>query len=182
MIVLASASPRRKELLSLITDDFIVVPSDLDETTDIKDARELVSFLAREKARDIAKRYPDSTVIGADTVVVVGDEILGKPKDTDDARRMIELLSGSTHTVLTGVCVIKNGIEKTDVCKTAVTFNEISEAELEHFFQTEEVLDKAGAYAIQGGAAKFISKIDGCYFNIVGLPVSMVYQMLSGAR
>lgn len=180
MIVLASASPRRKELLSLLTQDFVVEPSHADETCDIKEASELVRFLARKKAADVFAKRPGDVVIGADTVVKAPDgEIFGKPKDTADARRMLKTLSGNTHTVYTGVCVMYGDKILEDVSGSEVRFAEISEAELAKYLERESVMDKAGAYAVQGGAAKFVKGINGCFFNIVGLPVSMLYEMLT---
>lgn len=177
-MILASASPRRRELLTLITHDFKVVVSDVDESSDLKDARELVRFLAQKKADSVAAGYPDDIVIGADTVVEAGGEIFGKPEGKDDARRMLKMMSGRKHFVHTGICVTKGGRSVSDVCTTAVYFNEISEGELARYLEEEDVMDKAGAYAIQEGAAKFVSKIEGCFFNVVGLPVSCLYQIL----
>ncbi len=178
MIILASASPRRKELLALIVEEYRVIPSNADETSNFKNARELVRFLAQKKAQNVAERYPKDTVIGADTVVEAAGEILGKPKDRADAERMIRLLSGRTHTVYTGLCVVNGAYIDADACATQVTFSAMTEEEIQVYIDTEDVMDKAGAYAIQGGAAKFVQKIDGCFFNVVGLPVSMLYRML----
>ncbi|MDL2237685.1 Maf family protein [Christensenellaceae bacterium OttesenSCG-928-K19] len=179
MIILASASPRRKELLALLTTQFKVVPSHADEHTDLKDAQEVVRFLACKKARDVAAAYPQDTIIGADTVVEAGGEILEKPKDKADARRMIALLQGNQHMVYTGICVIKDNVEHSEVCATKVCFSPMSEQEIDRYIATEDVMDKAGAYAIQGGAAKFITGIEGDFFNVVGLPVGILYQMLN---
>lgn len=179
MIILASVSPRRKELLSLLTRDFIVVPSSVDETTDINDAQKRVEYLAALKARNVAAAYPNDIVIGADTVVAIDGQILEKPKDNSDAARMIKLLQGKTHLVYSGVCVIHNSQEQTLCCATEVSFAPVSDMEIEKYIQTESVLDKAGAYAIQGGAAKFITGIKGDYFNVVGLPLRPVYEILN---
>ncbi len=179
MIVLASASPRRRELLSLLTQEFAVQPSNVDESCDIKEAAELVRFLAHKKAADVFARCKNDVVIGADTVVEAPDkEIFGKPTDRMDAQRMLEALSGDTHKVYTGVCVMAGDNVLRDVSSTQVCFAPISEAELGRYLEQENVMDKAGAYAIQGGAARFVKSIDGCFFNVVGLPVSMIYQML----
>ncbi|WP_066644967.1 Maf family protein [Christensenella timonensis] len=180
MIVLASASPRRRELLSLLTEDFVVEPSNADESCDIPQATGMVRFLAHKKAADIFAKHPGDVVIGADTLVQApGGEIFGKPKDLADARRMLEALSGSTHRVHTGVCVMYQDKVLEDVSTSEVCFAKISEAELGRYLEREDVMDKAGAYAIQGSAAKFVKSINGCFFNIVGLPVSMLYGMLT---
>lgn len=180
MIVLASASPRRKELLALLTQDFKVEPSNADESCNIKEAPKMVRFLARRKAADIFAGHPHDVVIGADTVVEAPDgEIFGKPSDIADARRMLRTLSGNTHRVYTGVCVMYGDKILEDVCSSEVCFAEISEAELGRYLERENVMDKAGAYAVQGGAAKFVKTINGCFFNIVGLPVSILYKMLT---
>lgn len=178
MIILASASPRREELLHLITDDFKVVVSGVDEDVQIEDAKKLVRFLAEKKAADVARSNPHDVVIGADTVVEAGGEIFDKPAGLADARRMIGAMSGQTHFVHTGICVIKGDVRVSKVCSTAVTFNTVGKEEIEYYLRTEDIMDKAGAYAIQGGAAKFISRIEGCFFNVVGLPVSTLYQLL----
>ncbi len=179
MIILASASPRRKELLSYLVDDFTVVVSDADETTDISDAEEMVLYLATLKAKEVAKKYDSDIVIGADTVVEINGEILGKPVDKADAIRMINMLKNNTHSVYTGVCIAKDGVFNGEVCRTKVTFCDMSEQEIKNYVDNEDVLDKAGAYGIQGGAAKFVRKIDGCYYNVMGLPISVVYKMLN---
>lgn len=182
MIILASKSPRRAELLSLITTDFGVVPSDADEKTDIPDPQDIVAELAKRKAEAVAKSYPDDIVIGADTVVYADGEILGKPKDRQDAFRMIQKLAAKTHEVWTGVCVKAPGRDAD--CRSSgslVTFTAISEEEARRYADTEDVLDKAGAYAIQGAAAKFIDRIDGSCSGVMGFPVSVVYRMLKRA-
>ncbi len=178
MIVLASQSPRRRELLSLITDDFKVVVSGEDEITDIMEPKDRVMHLARKKARAVFAHRPDDIVIGADTVVFARGEILEKPVDIADAERMMRLLSGSVHSVYTGLCVVYPGGELVEHCATEVAFCEIAEAELQRYLKTEQLLDKAGAYAIQGGAAKFIRSVKGCFFNVVGLPLNVLYGML----
>lgn len=178
MIILASASPRRAELLSLITTDFGIVPSDADERTDLADPKDIVAELARRKARAVAPQYPHDLVLGADTIVYVDSRILGKPRDEEDAVRMIRLLQAKTHEVWTGVCMIRDSRELLEVSGSLVTFSEISEEEARRYVRTEKVLDKAGAYAIQEGAAKFVDRIDGSYSGVMGLPVALVYQML----
>ncbi|MEG0252049.1 MAG: Maf family protein [Christensenellaceae bacterium] len=178
MLILASASPRRKELLALITQEFRVVVSEVDEASSITDAKELVRELAFIKANDVFQNHRKDTVIGADTVVEVEGKIFGKPKDKDDARRMMNILKGKSHQVHTGICILQGTQVLQEVCTTKVFFDDISQEELERYLQTEQVLDKAGAYAIQQGGAKFVTKIEGCFFNVVGLPVHTVYKLL----
>lgn len=180
MLILASASPRRSELLKLITEDFVVIPSDVEEHADIAGPAQLVMELARQKARDVWERRAGTgdVVVGADTLVYACGEILGKPADEADARRMIRLLSGREHTVYTGVCVIQDGRQLCEVFGTQVEFEEVGGEELDAYLATAQVMDKAGAYAVQEQAAKFVRGIHGCYFNVMGLPVSGLYRML----
>lgn len=182
MIILASASPRRSQLMSLITNDFVVVPSEVSEQTDLADPRAIVSELARRKAREVAKSHAEDLVIGADTVVCVDSEILGKPKDDRDAVRMIRQLQAKTHEVWTGICMIEEERELREESGSLVTFCEISEREAERYVHDEDVLDKAGAYAIQEGAAKFVERIDGSCTGVMGFPVALVYRMLKRTR
>lgn len=179
-IILASASPRRKELLQKITDDFICVPADIDESLPcgarIEKAPE---YLALKKAEHIAKDYDDSIVIGSDTGVFYGGEMLGKPKDRADAKRMLEMLSGKTHSVITGCAIIKGDKKITFSCETKVTFYELSQKEIKDYVATGECEDKAGAYGIQGYGALLIKEINGDYFNVVGLPVAQLYRKLT---
>lgn len=177
-MILASASPRRRELLALITPEFRVVASGADETCEIEDPREMVRFLAEKKAHSVARDYPDETVIGADTVVEAGGEVFGKPTGPDDARRMLASLSGRAHFVHTGVCVVREGRSISKTFTTKVFFRPLGQGETEAYLAEENVMDKAGAYAIQGTAAKFVTGIEGCFFNVVGLPVSGLYGML----
>lgn len=182
MIILASESPRRQQLLSLITTDFGVVPSDVDEHTDLADPKAIVYELAHRKARQIADQYPDDTVLGADTVVYVDGEVLGKPKDRRDVERMMHLLSDKTHEVWTGVCLIRGSRTLREESGSLVTFCRLSDEEIRHYAEHEDVLDKAGAYAIQEGAAKFVLRIDGSWTGIMGLPVELVYRLLKDMR
>ena len=180
-ILLASKSPRRRELLSLITPDYECVSSPADESGALsKDARELCTELARRKCLAAAVIYPKRTVVGCDTVVCLETgEVLGKPRDAAEAHRMLSLLSGRTHSVFTGVCVAQNGKEADAfACRTLVSFYEMSARDIEEYIATGEPFDKAGGYGAQGAAAKFIERIDGDYFNVVGLPVSRVYRSL----
>ncbi len=134
--------------------------------------------MAREKARAIFARRPKDVVLGADTIVVVDGAVLGKPRDAEDAARMLRLLSGRSHEVTTAVCLLGPGVEELTAETTVVTMTPISEAEIQVYVASGEPLDKAGAYAVQGGASRWVSRIEGCYFNVVGLPVPRVYGML----
>lgn len=180
-IVLASKSPRRRELFSLITPDYECAAPPADESGALsKSAKELCIELARRKCLAAAAVYPERTVVGCDTVVCLETgEVLGKPRDADDARRMLSLLSGKAHSVYTGVCAAQKGHEADAfACRTLVSFYELSERDIEDYIATGEPFDKAGGYGAQGAAAKFIKGIDGDYFNVVGLPVSRVYRSL----
>ena len=177
--VLASSSPRRQELLKLLLADFEVVPSNVDESVLVGESPEtLVARLAREKALAVQTLYPSARIIGADTVVVRDREILGKPASRDDGWNMLKKLSERTHQVLTGVCLLHLDTTFVEVSTTDVTFCHLTDPEIEAYLQSGEPLDKAGAYAIQGLGARFVQRIDGCYFNVVGLPVPRLYQMI----
>ncbi len=176
-IVLASGSPRRQELLKYITADFEIMPSDIEEVAS-GTPKEQVLKLALDKVGDIAKRRPGDIVIGADTLVAIGEQILGKPKDEQDAAVMLRKLSGNTHCVYTGIAVMTEGKAETRCVVTQVKFNEMTDDEIEEYIMTGEPMDKAGAYGIQGYGGKFIDRIDGCYFNVMGLPQSVVYDMI----
>lgn len=178
-IILASASPRRRELLSVITDNFEVIPSGVEESVPNNiGLLETAEYLARIKAEDIAKNHKDAVVIGADTCVIAEGEILGKPKDKADALRMIKLLSGKTHSVITGCAVICNGMINSFSVETKVEFYSLSETEINEYINTAEPYDKAGGYAIQGKASLFVKQIVGDYFNVVGLPVALLNKKL----
>jgi septum formation protein len=176
VIVLASASPRRGDILSAAGIPFVrEIPAGIDETPAPDEApRDYVMRLAREKAATVAV---DSgrIVLGADTTVVIAGEILGKPVDAPDAMRMLRLLSGRVHEVLTGICIHDQIV---DAATTRVWFSLLSETEIEAYVASGEPMDKAGAYGIQGLASKFITRIEGCYFNVMGLPISLVYSHL----
>lgn len=179
MLILASRSPRRKELLSLITEDFSVRPAEGEEIADPRLSPDrYVMALSEAKAREIASAAPNETVIGADTVVVFGNEILGKPKDTADAVRMLALLSGNTHSVFTGVTVIANDEIHSFAEETKVTFFPLSDEEIERYAESGEPLDKAGAYGIQGSGALLVQGIEGDYYNVMGLPAGRLYRFL----
>ena len=180
-IVLASASPRRAELLRAAGIDFDVQPADVDETiTAGESPNEYVARLAEAKARLIYERDVRRTVLAADTAVVVDAHILGKPLDDTDAARMLRMLSGRTHQVLTAVSVFHPGqIVDTRVDATTVELAPLSDTDINWYVSSGESMDKAGAYAVQGLASRFITRIEGSYSNVVGLPVALVYQMLT---
>lgn len=175
-LVLASKSPRRSEILKTAGYDFTVRVADADETipegTSPEDA---VVLLAVKKALAV-KTDDDETVLGADTIVVLDDKILGKPKDREDAFNMLKSLSGRIHSVFTGVCVIKNGKTMTLCEETKVEFMPLTDEEIDAYIDTNDCYDKAGAYGIQGYASKFVRGINGDYFNVVGLPISAIYE------
>lgn len=185
MLVLASASPRRQELLRNAGISFVVQPTDVDETPqNDESAKQCAERLAREKALAVARTRPHDQVLGADTVVVVDGAILGKPADTADAARMLRLLSGRVHEVVTGVCLLmpklrtENRELRTASETTLVTMTDISDQDIKAYVATSEPMDKAGAYAIQGVASRWIPRIEGDYSNVVGLPIALVYRML----
>ncbi len=179
-IILASRSPRRLELLSLITTDFSVMPSNFDERSiTITEPYELVRALSFSKAGTI-KSAPQDIVIGCDTVVFADGEILGIPQNKDEAYTMMNKLSGNTHSVITGVCVLKDHSVHQFECETKVTFLNLTEAEIDDYVSTDEPYDKAGGYGIQGKACLFVEKIEGDYANVVGLPISKLNVLLKG--
>ena len=179
MIILASKSPRRKELLSIITAEFEVIPAVGEERADRSlPPSEYVRELAYHKAAEIAALHPEDTVIGADTVVSVDGEILGKPKDCEDAGRMLSLLSGKEHSVFTGACIICKDRNAAFSEETKVRFFELSAKEIEDYIATGEPFDKAGAYGIQGIGALLVSGITGDYYNVMGLPVGRLSREL----
>jgi septum formation protein len=190
MLILASASPRRRELLTQAGLIFTIASADLNEEL-LPDevAAAYVQRLAEEKAQavwNLHKSADDSDdpliVLGADTCVVSEGNILGKPTDAADARRMLELLSGRTHAVLTGIAAITRSKVVRGLEITQVTFNVLQDAEIARYVSSGEPLDKAGAYAIQGYAARWIPRIEGCYFNVVGLPIARTINLLAEAR
>ena len=179
MLVLASASPRRQELLRNVGITFEVQPADIPEDPlPGEGAKECAERLAREKALAVARQRPQDCVLGADTVVVVDGELLGKPSGAADAARMLRRLSGREHQVITGVCLVAGGQCSVASETTSVTMSEISENEIPGYVASDEPLDKAGAYAIQGIASRWIPRIEGDYSNVVGLPVALVWRML----
>lgn len=180
-IILASKSPRRRYLLDQAGIRFTVIPSGFDESTiPVCAPASYVNILAEKKAADIAETYPDHWIIGADTIVVIDDTILGKPKSQDQAREMLKRLSGETHHVYTGYAVMcKNKkVMRSDTIKTDVVFKTLTDMEIEWYIHTDEPFDKAGAYAIQGLGTFLVKRIDGSYTNVVGLPVCEVIETL----
>ena len=180
-LILASKSPRRQYLLKQAGVSFAVIPSHFDESTIAMAPPEAyVKILAEKKAADISRKYPDSWVIGSDTIVQIDGDILGKPASKKDARHMIARLSGQTHQVYTGVAIRCESRHKyfSDVFKTDVQFKDLTENEIEWYIQTDEPFDKAGAYAIQGLGTFLVKRIHGSYTNVVGLPVCEVIDYL----
>jgi len=178
-LILASASPRRSELLRNASIPFVVEPAHIaEEPLPGELPLQYAQRLARDKARAVFARNSDNVVLGADTVVVVDEHLLEKPRDAEDAARMLRLLSGRMHKVITGVSLAASNYEQTAAEITEVCFSRLSESEIAGYVQTGEPMDKAGAYAIQGVASRWVECIDGCYFNVVGLPVPRVYRML----
>ena len=178
-LILASASPRRRELLSLITKDFTVETSRVDEAAiTAPTPAKLAQALADAKCRAVAARHPEDIVIGCDTVVDVNGEVFGKPHGVEDAKRMLRALSGAAHQVHTGVCVSRGGRTESFVDSCKVTFFPLSEEEIDFYASTKEPYDKAGAYAIQGRAALWLDRIEGDYYTIMGLPVSRTVQLV----
>jgi septum formation protein len=178
-LILASASPRRADLLAAAGFAFDVMPVEIDERVlPAERPADYVARLARQKSREVGRRNSGRPVLGADTSVVVDDRILGKPADGDDATEMLRMLSGRGHDVLTGVAVCLDGREACDVVCTRVRFLQLSDAEIAWYVASGEPFDKAGAYAVQGLASRFVVSIDGSYSNVVGLPVATVYRLL----
>ncbi len=180
-IILASKSPRRKYLLEQAGLQCSIIPSHFDESSiPISDPASYVKTLAEAKAGDIPKEYPQNWIIGADTIVVINDKILGKPKSKDQARNMLKQLSGQTHHVYTGYSILcmDKGRKFSDMVKTDVIFKELTDREIEWYIHTKEPFDKAGSYAIQGLGTFLVKKVNGSYTNVVGLPVCEVIEVL----
>lgn len=179
-LILASASPRRKELIALIEQNVLCVPSGVEEIVpDGLRASEIPLCLATQKAKAVAEEYPNDVVIGCDTGVIAEEELLGKPRDKEDARRMIELLSGKVHKVVTGCAIYCKGECVVFSNETLVEFYPLEQREIEEYISSDEPYDKAGSYGIQGKASLFVKRIDGDYFNVVGLPVSQLNRELT---
>lgn len=179
-VVLASSSPRRRELLKMMgIDDFAVMPAEVDEAVPNLPPDEAVIHIAQLKARKVAETYPaDDLIIAADTLVYLNGEALGKPETDSDARTMLRRLSGVRHTVYTGVALVKDGRETAFAERTEVYFRELLEAEIDAYIKTGEPMDKAGAYGAQGRGAVFIKRIEGDFFNVMGLPICRLVETL----
>ena len=189
MLILASASPRRRELLTQAGFEFQIHPAHIPEDPHPnEDPIAYVTRLARQKAEAVYESLtdersdPTTVVLGADTTVTLDNHILGKPENPEDAARMLRLLSGRTHRVVTGIALVSATLQQTAAEVTAVQFLTLSEEEIQTYIATGEPNDKAGAYAIQGRAARWIPRIEGCYFNVVGLPISLVSTLLASAE
>ena len=181
-LILASASPRRRELLQRIVPNFTVEPTDMDESAaDLLPARQRPAFLAREKATLISRRHPGELVLGCDTGVILDDQMLGKPADYTEACAMLKALSGRTHEVITGCCLAQNGLTWCFSTVTRVTFYPLSPQQIANYAATSEPYDKAGGYGIQGAGSVFVRSIAGDYYNVVGLPVSALARVLRRA-
>lgn len=181
-IILASKSPRRREILEELGLEFEIITADCDESSDITDGGELVTSLATRKGRAVLEKLgealEDTLIIACDTLVYASGEFLGKPKDFDDAYRMISLLSGGSHEVISGIYLYFNGKESGGFASTRVFFDNMSDDTIRNYIADGEPMDKAGAYAIQGLAGIYISKIEGDYSNVVGLPKNLLFKTL----
>lgn len=182
--ILASQSPRRKEILQTLGLSFEIVVADTDEESDEKDSYRLVELLAERKGRAVYEKLmaegrslSDTVIISSDTVVAIDGEILGKPKDEEDAKRMLRLYSGRSHEVVSGICICENGVCHASHEVTRVAFDVMDEETICHYVDAAKPYDKAGAYAIQGLASAYIKGIEGDYFNVVGLPVHRLYRL-----
>lgn len=179
MIILASASPRRKELLSLICDNFKIIPADIDESLDGNvSLYDIPEYLAIQKAAAVQRNHPDDIVIGCDTGVFVDNQMIGKPKSDKAAVEILKLLSGKTHKVITGCAILGKGEPISFSKVTEVEFYELNDEEILEYVETGEPMDKAGAYGIQGKGGVLIKQIKGDYFNVVGLPVAELKRKL----
>jgi len=174
--ILASRSPRRRELLKELIDEFVVVPSRFEEGASGLTARETALYYAKEKAAEVLSRYPEAVVLGADTVVSFRGEILGKPVDGADAKRMLRLLSGNSHSVFTGICLKGADVCLSDVVETRVTFFPLTEEQIDRYVAGGSPTDKAGAYGIQDGG--LVERYEGSYTNVVGLPTERLAELL----
>ena len=182
MIILASSSPRRRELLSMIGLNYVIKTSGEEEVQPHGlPPAEFVKTLALQKAQPVADLHPGDCVIGADTIVYLEGNILGKPHTPDVAKAYLSRMQGKQHVVFTGVAVLKNGKADVRHCETTVTFSPMTEREIDAYVATGEPLDKAGAYGVQGPGGIFVERVEGNYFNVIGLPLPMLYKMLIDA-
>ncbi|PAT02737.1 septum formation inhibitor Maf [Candidatus Izimaplasma bacterium ZiA1] len=181
--ILASGSPRRKELLELLHIDFKIITSDIEEIINPDLSHEdVVMDLAKQKATDIASSNKGSIVLGFDTLVIYKNSPLGKPKDNNDAFSMLRQLSGNTHQVLTGCCIIEGDKVETFYDQALVTFSTMTDQEILDYIDTNEPMDKAGAYGIQGYGAKFIENVNGDFYSVMGLPINKLYKYLNNIK
>ncbi len=179
MIILASKSPRRKELLSLAGYEFNIDSADVEEIhSHIEDVYEKAMYLAKIKAQALISKYPNDTIIGADTIVVKDNVVFGKPSNKGEAESMLRNYSNTTHSVITGVCIIKNGNIHTFYSETYVEFYNLSDKEILDYINTEDPYDKAGGYGIQTIGHRFVKSINGDFYNVVGFPISKVVKYL----
>ena len=179
-VILASQSPRRRELLTLVGIPHEVRPADIDESYGAGELpRAHCERLAREKAAVVARSEPDAVVIGSDTIVVIDDDVLGKPRDEREAAAMLVRLSGRTHTVMTAVAVMWRGVERSAVEEVRVTFHALTSAEIDAYIATREPMDKAGSYGIQGFGATIVARVDGDYFAVMGLPLQRMVRLMA---
>jgi septum formation protein len=180
-LILASSSPRRAQLLKLIGLEFEIIDSKFNERDEVYTIPEVhVLELAEKKARKVAENINDAIIVGADTIVVLNNHMLGKPRTANEAREMLRTLSGKTHTVYTGLAIVDKPSEEmvSDYQRTRVTFRELNDREIEQYVKTKNPMDKAGAYGIQDQSAVFVSKIEGCFYNVMGFPLAKFYQTL----
>lgn len=180
-LILASGSPRRKKLLEIFTKDFEVIPSNYEEDMTLKmPPEELAKHLSEGKAKEVADRLDDGLVIGADTFISFNNKVIGKPKDLNEATKILKSYSGTFHSVFTGITVIDTSTGRliSDFAETRVFFRELEDKEIENYVEENDVLDKAGAYAYQDRAAAFVEKLEGDYYTIVGLPISRLSAVL----
>lgn len=176
-LILASKSPRRKRLFDLLGLKYKQIPSHIAEDPLDLSAEEFVRYYSRQKVKEIAKDHSKSFIIGGDTIVLVNNKILGKPGDTREAEKFLKLLSQNEHTVVTGVSVYYKNNFYSRISRTQVFFYKLNQKEIDEYIATNEPMDKAGAYGIQGYGSQFIKKIEGCYFNVMGFPVPLFYRM-----
>ena len=176
-IILASRSPRRAFLLEQVGLQFEQIPSHIEENLNGMQPDDFVLYYSKKKAEEIQKSHTDSLIIGADTIVVLNNKIIGKPHNNEDAFQILKKLSGKCHEVLTGVSILFHDSQLSDIAKTKVYFKPISDKDIKEYISTGEPMDKAGAYGIQGYGSQFIYKIEGCYFNVMGFPIPLFYEM-----
>jgi septum formation protein len=179
-LILASNSPRRHELLKFMSKDFDIIPADIDEHSDAENFDQRIIEIAQQKAEAVKAMGHEGIILGADTSIDFEGRLVGKPQHRDDAAQMLKNFSGCKHTVLTGMCLIRTDTNQTlaDCVRTDVWFKDLSETQIEWYLNSEEFLDKAGAYAIQGKGALMVDHIEGEYFNIMGLPISRLSELL----